>query len=536
MKQFFSVLTTVILLGFFQISFAQERYLDEIFADVDVTKDVTYGANHSVFLSAIGLGDTMILPQLMDVYEPAGDTVSERPVIIFGVTGTFLPANLNLGFTGERSDLANVEIASRLARMGYVVAVTQYRRGWTFTGNALAQQKTILHAAYRGIQDMRMAVRYFRKVAAEDGNKWRVDVDKVAVGGQGTGGYMAYGATYLEDPAQTFLTKFLEEVSPGVFVPFLDTTLFGDPYGLDTAVLNLPNYPTYSSDFNVGFALGGALGDSSWVRAGAPPFLAMHCYRDNNAPFGVGDVLAVDPTTNATFAVIPNGSGGFSTVGKAAGLGNQDVLNTFTFTDPVSQRAEQLHPDIPGLYSFVTPYTAGDAMCFGVGIPGDTLQEWGDPWNWYDSTTSVTGWDAFWQGNAPYPASVAWCRNNRTSPRTEAAASLYIDTIIAYLAPRLAVTMGIETSVTAIDNLIDDQDVSVYPNPSNGRVSVSYLGTDGKQIDEIKLMDISGRTVRAYRDIRATQFEIQKGELSSGLYMLQTRVGDRLSNKKIVFN
>jgi hypothetical protein len=54
-----------------------QRYLTPQFSTVKVTKNVKYGANlgyNSSFLSSEDL--------LMDVYEPDGDTVTNRPVII----------------------------------------------------------------------------------------------------------------------------------------------------------------------------------------------------------------------------------------------------------------------------------------------------------------------------------------------------------------------------------------------------------------------------------------------------------------------
>ncbi|MEM8889051.1 MAG: hypothetical protein AAGD28_13790, partial [Bacteroidota bacterium] len=367
-------LSSILLMGLSLSSFAQERYVDDVFTDVTVTDSVIYGLNFSIFPAFIG-GDTMELPLYMDVYEPAGDTETSRPLLLFGITGTFFPAIVNGGFTGERSDSAVVNFATRMAKKGFVVAVVQYRRGWNARGVALTQQRTILHAAYRGIQDMRNAVRFFRASfegnadrnldGMPDGvvNEFGIDTSQIAVGGTGTGGYMSYGATYLKRYEQTLETKYIDFTDPANPEPFLDTLIFGDPYGIDSAAINRPNYPSYSSDFKMGFAFGGALGSRQWVEAGDAPFVALHCERDPGAPYDIGDVIALDPNTTppTPFAVIPEGAGGFGVISRADSLGNQDIFKGIDWGDTLFTIADAKSGGLTGLYPFDTPFTPGDA-------------------------------------------------------------------------------------------------------------------------------------------------------------------------------
>ena len=50
----------------------------------------------------------------MDIYQPAGDTVKRRLLIIFAHQGGFL--------VGSRTDDYMVNICTRMARLGYVTA------------------------------------------------------------------------------------------------------------------------------------------------------------------------------------------------------------------------------------------------------------------------------------------------------------------------------------------------------------------------------------------------------------------------------
>ena len=61
----------------------------------------------------------------LDVFQPSGDTVSERPLIIYLHTGTFAPIIRNGNATGNRSiDYATQVFCNQYAARGYVVANT----------------------------------------------------------------------------------------------------------------------------------------------------------------------------------------------------------------------------------------------------------------------------------------------------------------------------------------------------------------------------------------------------------------------------
>lgn len=543
MKQFLTIIfCSLLLMGITQQSFAQERYVDDVFADVTVSDSVVFGLNFSILPAFLNPAlDTMIVPLIMDVYEPMGDTLTNRPVIVFGIGGTFFPAIVNGGFTGERSDAANVDFATRMAKKGYVVAVVQYRRGWNPLGSALIQQRTILQAAYRGIQDMRNVVRYFRATEADSSNKWGIDPGRIAVGGNGTGGYMSYGATYLKRYDQTLKAKFTDFSDTANPTPFLDTLSLGDPYGIKSATYNNPNYPTYSSDFNMGFALGGALGDSSWVEQGDAPFVALHCERDPGAPYDVGDVIAIDGTTSppSAFAVIPGGAGGLAVLRRANALGNQAVFSGVNWTDTISDIAATKNGGLLGLYPFDTPYTAGDAMCLGTGVPGDTLQEWGGPWNYFNEAVAEGTWNFVFAAQiaamppTQVPGSVAVCVNKRGNPNDAAVAGAYMDTIVQYLTPRLAIGLDLGTSV-GINKFISDENIEVYPNPATDILRVQYRNGI-KMLESVRLLDLSGRVVKNYTDINAIDFEMRRDGITPGLYILQVSVANGVVNKKILF-
>ena len=193
MKKFYSL---ILFLGLtVSMSFAQERYLDEVFTDVTVTPNVQYGLNGTIlFFSQVG----EIVPEnlYMDIYEPAGDTEVDRPVVLVFHTGNFLPNVTNGQIPGTRQDNSVVEFCTQLARRGYVTAAVSYRLGW----NPLAQTQPVralglIQAAYRGVQDGRNAIRFIKSEA----DTYGIDVNNVSVLGLGTGGYLTLGLVGLSD-------------------------------------------------------------------------------------------------------------------------------------------------------------------------------------------------------------------------------------------------------------------------------------------------------------------------------------------------
>ena len=105
MKKTFQLLLAFAL---FTVGFntnAQIRYIDDIFSSVTVTSDVTYATNISILPMLMNLPPGPA-PIQCDIYEPDGDVMTDRPVIILLHTGSFLPAVLNGQPTGAKTDLS----------------------------------------------------------------------------------------------------------------------------------------------------------------------------------------------------------------------------------------------------------------------------------------------------------------------------------------------------------------------------------------------------------------------------------------------
>ncbi|NUO78556.1 alpha/beta hydrolase fold domain-containing protein [candidate division KSB1 bacterium] len=147
-----------------------QRYQDEVFKTVEVTRDIPYG-------EAVNLGTGKKEILLLDLYQPKGDAELRRPVVIWIHGG---------GFRGvkDKSNSFFVTLAERFAKRGYVTASIEYRLYGSITPDAIRQ-------AY---EDAKAAVRWFRANA----KTFRIDTTRIAVGGKSAGGITSLFATYAE--------------------------------------------------------------------------------------------------------------------------------------------------------------------------------------------------------------------------------------------------------------------------------------------------------------------------------------------------
>jgi acetyl esterase len=249
------------------------RYHRPLFRQVQVRRDVEFAH----VTTMLGLPQTLY----MDVYEPAGDTVRRRPLVVLAHEGGFL--------TGTRDDAVMTALCTRLARLGYVAATIDYRL-YFFPFDTVG----IGRAAIRATQDMRAAVRFFRHDAAT-ARRFRVHPQYVFVGGSSAGGFMALQTGYLNRPAE---------------VPaYLDLAALGGLEGNG-------GHPGYSSRPRGVINLCGALARASWLEAGDPPLCSVHGTRDGLVPYARGTIGAQLP------AQLVYGSGALRLRANAVGVPN----------------------------------------------------------------------------------------------------------------------------------------------------------------------------------------------------------------------
>ena len=161
-----------------------QRYADPVFDEVNIETGIP-------FSSTVKEGDTSPTTLYLDFYEPVGDTLSARPLVITVFGGAFV--------AGSRDYADMVEYCTRLAKHGYAAASIDYRliSIWNLNSTALIRD------AYMAAQDVSSAIRFFKYHCAE----YRIDTEQVFLLGNSAGSIAIYCELFMDEderPVETF--------------------------------------------------------------------------------------------------------------------------------------------------------------------------------------------------------------------------------------------------------------------------------------------------------------------------------------------
>ncbi len=516
MRKKLQLVATLGALAFSIQGYSQQRYLNEVFSTVTKTSNVIYGNNISVLTSTPVAADIT-----MDVYEPTGDIATARPLVLVLHTGSFLPAIANGQATGSKTDSAVVEMCTRFAKKGYVAVAADYRLGWNaISGSQDVRTGTLLQAVYRAIQDAKNCVRYFKNDRAT-ANTYKIDTGRIAIGGLGSGGYVALAYASLNQTTELQLGKFLDNstIPP---TPYVVQSVYGNFDGTDSTwapgtppiLMNIPNYANYSSDIQMVFNIGGAVGDISWINAGEVPVVALQCTQDPNAPYETGAVIV--PTTGQ-FVVEASGSHDVIERIQLDTIDNNAIFNNSLFNDVYTTHANTLNGGLEGLYPFVTP-APGSNTC----LDGSTESEQGSPWDWWDEAYFIAAYNAY---SGTTNGSIVNCKQKLSNPDMSATKGrLYIDTIQGYVAPRMVCALdlpGCTPNPAGVKENAGVSNLNIFPNPASSAI---HFTAKGNAIQTVELYDVTGRMVKQVSGLNVMEYTIQRDGLTSGLYITKIKL------------
>jgi predicted esterase len=181
-----------------------KRYLEPMFDDVTVT-EVIYGKAPGFYSSKpVSKATTDKYPEIiadvlkgisnnvwcdeieltMDVYQPTGDELRNRPLFLLIHGGAFI--------VGDKRDEFNVRLAEYYARCGYVVASINYRMGFVFIPGVYS---ALERAMYRATQDARAALRFL----SDNQNRYGINPKYCFVGGNSAGGFISLFTAFMEE-------------------------------------------------------------------------------------------------------------------------------------------------------------------------------------------------------------------------------------------------------------------------------------------------------------------------------------------------
>ncbi|MEO6305325.1 MAG: T9SS type A sorting domain-containing protein [Bacteroidia bacterium] len=169
----------LIFLFFYSFSSYCQRYLNPVFPSVNYSLNISYGNAVNIFSVNQSL--------LLDFFEPFGDTVSKRPLILYLHGGGFNDTN-------QSRKLIHIKaFCDSFALRGYAVAAVDYRLD---TGGSSLSNRAIINAMH----DAKSAIRFFKA------NRliYRIDTSKIFIGGESAGAITALSASYIDKINEVF--------------------------------------------------------------------------------------------------------------------------------------------------------------------------------------------------------------------------------------------------------------------------------------------------------------------------------------------
>lgn len=236
-----------------------QRYYDEMF-NVEVIANIKFGEAEQPTLT----NPNNIQELFMDVYQPVNDAETARPVIILAFRGGFVFGNK------ESADI--VSLCNAFAKRGYVCASIDYRLSTDLVVNNDVEKA--YEAVAKAVHDMRASIRYFHKDASS-GNSFKIDPNKIYIGGVSAGAVTALHIVHLD-----------ESEIPVELQEYVDQN-----GGLSGNSGNAG----YSENVAGVISLCGALLDVDLINpAVITPIVSMHGNEDNIVPYSSGTVTILD--------------------------------------------------------------------------------------------------------------------------------------------------------------------------------------------------------------------------------------------------
>ncbi len=333
------------------------RYQERVFGQSYVTSNVVYGNAPSLTTVYLGENVTQNVNLTMDIFEPFGDTLAKRPLVVLAFGGAFL--------IGSKEDGDIQSVCDSLARRGYVTASINYRLGMNVVDGASAER-----AIYRSLQDFSAAIRYLKEYA----DLYRIDTNYIYAGGVSAGGFAALHMAFM-DEADRLPSSF----GAGGFSPRPDLgckDCSGNNFAHSTKVRGIVSF-------------WGAIGDVNFIKpTNVLPLVSFHGDQDLIVPYGTGfpfTALFVLPEVSgsATIKQRYDQLGAYNDLTTFAGVGHNiwglTVTNNFTpnqYFQPIYRHTadflfEQTRPDKPiiaGADTICQGITATYTIAAGVGL------------------------------------------------------------------------------------------------------------------------------------------------------------------------
>jgi poly(3-hydroxybutyrate) depolymerase len=236
-----------------------DRYREPVFTGTKKTFSVQFG------VAPMPGGANRNL--MYDVYEPEGDTLALRPLVILWHGGAFLDNLLN------RRSPDILAIADYLVQRGYVVISPGYRGIKSLA--SLISERDMVQAVVRALLDGNDAVCHIVN-DIDNGNPFRIDKDQIFAGGVSAGGVIGLQGIFINslDDLTPQQKTWALQVDGGRAQEVIDNKFCG---GIPKGFINIA----------------GCILDTAWMKYSTTALLLIHGTDDPIQPYDVGYPLSL---------------------------------------------------------------------------------------------------------------------------------------------------------------------------------------------------------------------------------------------------
>ena len=487
------------------LGFSQRyRYTNTLFPASTITQDVVYGSAPFIDGPLYTMEQSTTTQNLvMDVYKPQGDTFTNRPVIIFAHPGGF--------YTGSKNVDDMMAFCDYFARKGYVTATIDYRQGFNIVLGNTAMHST--RAVYRGLQDGRTAIRYFRANAATYG----IDPNKVYFVGSSAGAFIALHSIYLDEISEKPIEAGTYDYTNVTFPFFHQAPNLG---GFDIGA-NL----SFNGKPDAVISMWGAVQSTNLISSNnnTPVFL-IHGEDDTTVPFNNGSPFGYTslPTTDGSNLI-------------------NNRLNTFNSTNKETYFVPGVGHEFYGVSNGTWDATTGGNTYWPIVLDRSTSFLWKQHKPTADYTSVPNALTINFTDASLGATSWAWDFGDGTTSTLQNPSHTYAATgnynVALYIEnsnkswdeisrPITLSTMGLADNSKGLFQL--------YPNPTNGIVTISLAKSASKV--NYQIIDYSGKIVLEQELSDSQLFNVNVENLASGLYFIKIAMDETVGFGKIIKN
>jgi para-nitrobenzyl esterase len=224
-----------------------DRYINQVFTEIDSTIEVKYGENYTA--------NGTFRELKFNIYYPKQEFFFDRPLIILAHGGSFI--------AGNKRDMRL--LCEEFAHRGYVCATVDYRLQDDFSQPI--DSILVLDVVTKAVSDLRAAVRWFKENASTT-DDFGIDTNFIFLGGASAGAIASMQCAFYDKD---------DSVSPT-----LDSVIQANGGYQGNSSTNL----TYNSEVTGVLNYSGALKGISILDASDPPVFGAHDDGDPTVPYG----------------------------------------------------------------------------------------------------------------------------------------------------------------------------------------------------------------------------------------------------------